>query len=690
MVQKKEFDEPLTPDSPLVISLAALRANAIQRDRLLKEALDRAVEAEVGKLIQQQQGPVTDGDASRLPLIMNPSDDVSLSDAGFEIDAAEDINDEDANDSNSPALHRQRSEESIAMNNILKTLTSPSKLSPDETLAPSYNMSPSAESRDSPLKEAIGNVNAAFLNARTSSKHMAAVSEDVIDAHDHGDTVFVDISRTVSCSEDPNDPANDEYPAFGEEVPIKNTGDAALTDRMSGVVQTVLIKLLRKEVAHLKQMSIEDAQLIANLKARVYDDESLVSDTEYIRTMNKKLCGGMDEEDGSVLLSRIKSGLSLFSEDVEDSLVYTATSRRPSKTPDLPPVSEDKVLDVSPAITDSDALKDPDMLMSIIKNLRAEIQLYKVMLVEDSIIFSTMKKKAGMHDTDDLDIPGYEGSSTAKGTMRDYIARLENLQFHEDIGGQDSTGSLKHKVSILRNLLIQQAGQIRSLRGDVNVKQILNRRNDGDQDDSKVIHNELASVIRPEDFHAHDYVLANNEYACAYSVLVAKVKELHEVAKVLSEYRARNDELAHALSDSRVELHNSSEALHAAHIQLAELKDHKTAPPKDNNLLLAPASDLRFTRSIVKLQSAVRGFVSRRRVLNLRQLLAARASGVLYALKNTKQGNYRSLDEFCFDLFVGETGWYTGPDGSNFYFVLDGVTIYIEFESFLSYRILCL
>ena len=59
---------------------------------------------------------------------------------------------------------------------------------------------------------------------------------------------------------------------------------------------------------------------------------------------------------------------------------------------------------------------------------------------------------------------------------------------------------------------------------------------------------------------------------------------------------------------------------------------------------------------IVKFQAAIRGYIGRARVLRTRNVLSAKQSGVLIAMKHTIQG---------------ESGWYLAPNGSVFYFVLD-------------------
>jgi hypothetical protein len=71
--------------------------------------------------------------------------------------------------------------------------------------------------------------------------------------------------------------------------------------------------------------------------------------------------------------------------------------------------------------------------------------------------------------------------------------------------------------------------------------------------------------------------------------------------------------------------------------------------------VLKPLSPRTSTR-IEKLQAMVRGFLARATTKKIKIHHAAKASGVLIAMKKTIQG---------------ETGWYVGPDGSVYYFVLD-------------------
>eukprot|EP01041_Mallomonas_annulata_P004086 gene4086-8125_t len=83
-----------------------------------------------------------------------------------------------------------------------------------------------------------------------------------------------------------------------------------------------------------------------------------------------------------------------------------------------------------------------------------------------------------------------------------------------------------------------------------------------------------------------------------------------------------------------------------------ELHVAKTSPRAPSGVLVSPRLNIRIS----KLQAAVRGYVHRARLHRVRVHHAALSAGVLFAMKNTEQG---------------ETGWYCAPDGSLYYFVLE-------------------
>ena len=81
----------------------------------------------------------------------------------------------------------------------------------------------------------------------------------------------------------------------------------------------------------------------------------------------------------------------------------------------------------------------------------------------------------------------------------------------------------------------------------------------------------------------------------------------------------------------------------------------KSGPLERVALLIRKLSKFELVQ-IVKFQAAIRGYICRARVLRTRNVLSAKQSGVLIAMKHTIQG---------------ESGWYLAPNGSVFYFVLD-------------------
>lgn len=65
-------------------------------------------------------------------------------------------------------------------------------------------------------------------------------------------------------------------------------------------------------------------------------------------------------------------------------------------------------------------------------------------------------------------------------------------------------------------------------------------------------------------------------------------------------------------------------------------------------------------KKLVKFQATIRGFLARSRVRRAKLKITAKQSGVLVALDPDHQG---------------ESGWYSGPNGMIYYFVLDNVSI---------------
>jgi hypothetical protein len=93
-----------------------------------------------------------------------------------------------------------------------------------------------------------------------------------------------------------------------------------------------------------------------------------------------------------------------------------------------------------------------------------------------------------------------------------------------------------------------------------------------------------------------------------------------------------------------------------------ELADTKIAQTRAKSGPLERVSQLmkKLTKfqliKIVKFQAAIRGYIGRARVTRTRNVMSAKQSGVLIAMKHTVQG---------------ESGWYLAPNGFVFYFILD-------------------
>lgn len=120
--------------------------------------------------------------------------------------------------------------------------------------------------------------------------------------------------------------------------------------------------------------------------------------------------------------------------------------------------------------------------------------------------------------------------------------------------------------------------------------------------------------------------------------------------------------------------------------RLNEKLNHRAVVQWSPRLLIEKGSQASTQSRIVLVQSIVRGFLARTRVRRALTYIAAKQSGVLIALKKTKQGNswlsWFSLPPFLIVFFnlwccilTGETGWYVEPSGKIYYFVLIKVEI---------------
>lgn len=94
---------------------------------------------------------------------------------------------------------------------------------------------------------------------------------------------------------------------------------------------------------------------------------------------------------------------------------------------------------------------------------------------------------------------------------------------------------------------------------------------------------------------------------------------------------------------------------------LLETKDRELLTIANNGLALLELNQQQ-EKSVILLQALARGYNARASTKRLKIHQAAKVSGVLVALKHTVQG---------------ESGWYCGPDGSLYYFVLDEVCRFV-------------
>ena len=91
-----------------------------------------------------------------------------------------------------------------------------------------------------------------------------------------------------------------------------------------------------------------------------------------------------------------------------------------------------------------------------------------------------------------------------------------------------------------------------------------------------------------------------------------------------------------------VKYRSLQEALRVAEVEMTNLRgqiNHATPVLWSPRALLRKGSDPETTQKIVKVQSAIRGYVARAKVDRSKTYLSAMQSGVLIALKNTNQGN---------------------------------------------------
>ena len=696
--QKSSADLPFVdPLAPVVINMCAIRGNTIQRERLTKAALNKIVDEEINLLVQRSLVKAPD-------MIQIHSEVHADINAEMSIDNDSEILPEDVPSSPLPA---NASEATIAMRNILTQ--SCKNIEPDALVFPessvhtdlsdidvlSYSHSP-LPAHASPTAVAMRNILSGSFNNRSPDLIQNSVIENN-SPFTSQITNFVDDSNSKQ-------PVITHTPAKVLDENDKNA------DNMSSAVSSIVIKLLRKQIAHFKAMSISDAQLIAALKSRIYgDDEStLVSDTDYIKKINKAMDIAMDLDEEDIPLQHlqhVKSVMSLLSEDgpYEDPNIELPG---PSRNRNLAVVNENEILELDDSrVVEFEKIEDVATLKAVIKSLRVEMNLFKALLLEDAVVISGLKTTVSLKDDDDINIPGFEGiaASGKNNSVRDYISRLENLQFHEQ-DEQDSVLSksidevsfLKRNIIILKNLLVQQAGQILSLRVEAssvscrekeaseaspnaqkNNNEMKGNLAETDELDIQIEDNSLVSLGSIAEIHDADDGIAafdpsHNKIIDSESPLnITEVTKNEEALVIKSIEGLRNPD---DVLDVVVPLEEYSDVF--ARLVLATLAYHRhqmktmsavqldtrsaSLPIKQeindpihslpsyyrdkSNVNYLHQSELVTThRIVIKIQAIIRGFIARKKVTNTRQLLAARASGVLFAMKPTKQGSALAL-----------------------------------------------
>ena len=158
----------------------------------------------------------------------------------------------------------------------------------------------------------------------------------------------------------------------------------------------------------------------------------------------------------------------------------------------------------------------------------------------------------------------------------------------------------------------------------------------------------------------------NREVDEKNSALIQNLEK--DLLNTRSQLTAVQTELANsqALLDSTKNSHNrdideKNWALKSRDSTISELQKKVADLKGSNSELEAQMSKMKedpgLTEKIQKIQAITRGFNARSRVKQAKMHRDAKTSGVLVATKHTKQG---------------ESGWYCAPDGSLYYFVLDG------------------
>jgi uncharacterized protein YoxC len=91
---------------------------------------------------------------------------------------------------------------------------------------------------------------------------------------------------------------------------------------------------------------------------------------------------------------------------------------------------------------------------------------------------------------------------------------------------------------------------------------------------------------------------------------------------------------------------------------LAKMKNYSEKNLETMKTTIQSLGETKLKTAFLKLTCVIRGFLGRQRVKRIKQMRLADQTGILVAMKDTNQG---------------ESGWYMGPNGSIFYFVLKDV-----------------
>ena len=142
--------------------------------------------------------------------------------------------------------------------------------------------------------------------------------------------------------------------------------------------------------------------------------------------------------------------------------------------------------------------------------------------------------------------------------------------------------------------------------------------------------------------------------------LYGDIAYLQEVANNAQNSKMTHQHEATLLRRQVMECQGMVEMLTKEKYKLAN-KDKLDTFQQTLNNLIENASRLNMS-AYIKLSSVVRGFNSRNRVKKMKLFRLAHETGVLVAMKNTVQG---------------ESGWYVGPNGTIFYFVLKDVSVLV-------------